>query len=85
MIITELRQLKNGRYYLTLDKNLWGTGDYYAQINTTLDSPVTLCSDILRSVLVHVVNKQPAISEIYRPQTNETEQIENFLEILKQS
>ena len=26
-----------------------------------------------------------AISEIYRPQTNETEQIENFLEILKQS
>lgn len=40
-------------HYLTLDKNLWGTGDYYAQIHTTLDSPVTLCSDILRSVLVH--------------------------------
>lgn len=46
-------------YYLTLDKNLWGTGDYYAQIHTTLDSPVTLCSDILRSVLVHFAGSDP--------------------------
>jgi hypothetical protein len=46
-------------YYLTLDRNLWGTGDYYAQIHTTLDSPVTLCSDILRSVLVHFAGSDP--------------------------
>ena len=46
-------------YYLTLDKNLWGTGDYYAQIDILLESPVTLCSDVLRSVLVHFAGPNP--------------------------
>ena len=46
-------------YYLTLDKNLWGTGDYYAQIDITLDSPVTLCSSVLRSVIVHFAGSDP--------------------------
>lgn len=46
-------------YYLTLDQNLWGTGDYYAQIDILLESPVLLCSDVLRSVLVHFAGSNP--------------------------
>lgn len=42
-----------GSYYLTLDKNLSGTGDYYALIDFAASPSGELCHDYLRSVLVH--------------------------------
>ena len=40
-------------FYLTLAKNLKGTGDYYAKVNNVANPSAQLCSDVLRSVLVH--------------------------------
>lgn len=50
-------------YYLTLAQDLRGTGDYYAQIDIAITSSVELCSDVLRSVLVHYAGTEanPAI------------------------
>lgn len=47
-----------GSYYLTLDKNLSGTGDYYAIIDFAASPSGELCHDYLRSVLVHYASSQ---------------------------
>ena len=39
-------------FYLTIDQNLNGTGDYYADC-TISDSWATSCSGIMRSVVIH--------------------------------
>lgn len=48
-------------YYLTIEQNLRGTGDYYAECDVS-DSRATLCSGIMRSVLVHYSSSRPAQS-----------------------
>ena len=40
-------------YYLTIDKSLKGTGDYYALVDVSGSSSGMLCSGLMRSELVH--------------------------------
>ncbi len=40
-------------FYLTLDRNLWGTGDYYAVVDVSINAAAQLCTDLMQSVLVH--------------------------------
>lgn len=40
-------------YYLTLEKNLRGTGDYYAVVDVSATASGMLCTDLMRSVIVH--------------------------------
>lgn len=53
----------SGSYYLTLDKNLSGTGDYYALIDFAASPSGELCHDYLRSVLVHYASSQPGLRQ----------------------
>lgn len=45
-------------YYLTLDKNLKGTGDYYAEVDIAATSTGEICHDKLRTVIVHYSGTQ---------------------------
>lgn len=40
-------------FYLTLAKNFWGTGDYYAVVDVSVNATAQLCTDVMRSVIVH--------------------------------
>ena len=40
-------------FYLTLAKNFKGTGDYYAEVDVSVNSAAQLCTDVMRSVIVH--------------------------------
>ena len=40
-------------YYLTLAQNLRGTGDYYAMVDVSVNASAQLCTDVMRSVLIH--------------------------------
>ena len=40
-------------YYLTLDQSFVGTGDYYAVVDVSSSPSGMLCTDLMRSVLVH--------------------------------
>lgn len=46
-------------YYLTIEQNFQGTGDYYAECDIS-DSRATLCSGIMRSVVVRYKVPAPA-------------------------
>lgn len=46
-------------YYLTLDKNLNGTGDYYAVVDVSASPSGVLCTGYMRSVLVHLASPAP--------------------------
>lgn len=48
-------------YYLTLNKNLKGTGDYYAVVDVR-GSRNTLCSGLMRSVVVQYSNPERRLS-----------------------
>lgn len=45
-------------YYLTLAKNLKGTGDYYAIIDVSINPSALLCTDVMRSVLIHYAGSE---------------------------
>lgn len=45
-------------YYLTLAKDLQGTGDYYAIVDVSVNSSAQLCTDVMRSVIVHYAGTQ---------------------------
>jgi hypothetical protein len=54
------QELEKGRYYLTIDQSLKGTGTYYAVIDVS-DSQGMLCDGLMRSVLVsYAGSQQPA-------------------------
>ena len=40
-------------YYLTIDKSLKGTGDYYAVVDVSQSPSGMLCSSLMRTVIVH--------------------------------
>lgn len=40
-------------YYLTLDKHLGGTGDYYAVVDVSSSPSGVLCTGLMRSLIVH--------------------------------
>lgn len=45
-----------GSYYLTLDQDLTGSGDYYARVNVSATSSGQKCSGYIRSMLVSYVS-----------------------------
>lgn len=47
-----------GSYYLTLDQNLMGTGNYYARVDVSANSSGQKCSGYIRSVLVSYTSSQ---------------------------
>ena len=51
-------------YYLTLARNLSGTGDYYAQVDVSANASAQLCTDVMRSVIVHYAGS-PNGSELH--------------------
>lgn len=40
-------------FYLTLAKNFWGTGDYYAIVDVSVNATAQLCTDVMRTILIH--------------------------------
>lgn len=42
-----------GSYYLTLNQNLQGTGDYYAIVDISSNPSGRICTDYMRSMIVH--------------------------------
>ena len=55
-------------YYLTIDQSFQGTGDYYAVAHLSEDPSGVLCSDYLRSELVHYTSlNAPANAPILEP------------------
>jgi len=46
-------QLMKTGYYLTLDRNLHNTGDYYAVVDISSTPAGILCGDLMRSYIIH--------------------------------
>lgn len=53
-------QLVCSGYYLTIDRNLWTTGDYYAVVDVAASPSGVLCHGFMRSVIVHFSGNKPA-------------------------
>ncbi len=51
-------------YYLTLDRNFQGTGNYYAEVNIAATSTGMLCQDVMRSVVVHYISTDMPKQEV---------------------
>ena len=45
-------------YYLTLDKNLKGTGDYYAEVDVSSTYSGIICEDRIRTVVAHFIGTE---------------------------
>lgn len=57
-----------GSYYLTLDRNLQGSGDYYAQVDISSSASGQVCTDYMRSVIVHFSSpKSPSFAPYLEP------------------
>lgn len=46
-------------YYLTIDRNLWTTGDYYAVIDVSSTPSGMLCTDLMRTYIAHYAGTKP--------------------------
>ena len=51
-------------YYLTIDQSFVGTGDYYAMVDVSSSPSGVLCTDLMRSVLVHYSSSSSAPKRI---------------------
>jgi len=52
-------QLVCSGYYLTIDRNLWTTGDYYAVVDVAASPAGVLCTELMRTVIAHFTGIQP--------------------------
>ena len=66
-------------YSLTINRSFVGTGDYYASVDVSGSPSGVLCTDLMRSQLVHYASSaSPAAAPILEPtmvRPNETQQI----------
>lgn len=53
-------ELVGSGYYLTIDRNLWATGNYYAVVDVAASPSGVLCHGLMRTVIVYFAGTQPA-------------------------
>jgi len=53
-------QLICSGYYLTIDRELWTTGDYYAVVDVAASPSGVLCHGLMRTVIVHFAGDKPS-------------------------